>query len=281
MQRARDIAFRQCHALIQRCAELVDECDKADCPREDELACEPSYEAVALAVRACDDVLFYLVPYQKSFYCQKLRPRLVSFLHYWETCSSGCSIHSGCLFPSDNLELTGNDTVVSGCENDDSSGTGDDVSATSISLNVSDASLCDSESSSSYHVFGRHANRVVWMTDSIVFEYVRHAEVSCDSSSSSSLSFTSRDDGDCDASCTDSVMSGSEHYFGRHITRFRWTTANILFEYEKTCSSDRSELSGSMSSSPHKLEDVASNSCTLSAQSPIPLTAKRSRYTCS
>jgi hypothetical protein len=165
--------------------------------------------------------------------------------------------------------------------NDDSSGTDDDVSATSISHNASDASLSDSESSSSYRGFGRHVNRVVWMTDSIVFEYVRHAEVSCGSSSSSSLSFTSRDDGDCDASCTDSVMSGSEHYFGRHITRFRWTTANILFEYEKTCSLDRSELSGSMSSSPHKLEDVASNSCTLSAQSPIPLTAKRSRYTCS
>ena len=67
MQRARDIAFRQCHALIQRCAELVDECDKADCSREDELAYESSYDEVALAVRACDDVLFYLVPYQNRF----------------------------------------------------------------------------------------------------------------------------------------------------------------------------------------------------------------------
>ena len=277
MQRARDIAFRQCHALIQRCAELVDECDKADCSREDELAYESPYDEVALAVRACDDVLFYLVPYQKSFYCQKLRPRLVSFLHYWETCSSGCSIQSGCLSPADNLELTGNDAVESGCENDDSSGSSDDVSSTSITHNVSDASLSDSESSGSYHCFGRHVNRVVWMTDSIVFEYARHADVSCDSSSSSSLSFTSRDDGDSVASFIDSEMSGSDHYFGRHITRVRWVTANILFEYEQTCSLDRSELSGSMSSSPHKLEDVASQSCTSSVHSPIPPTAKRSR----
>jgi hypothetical protein len=91
IHRARHIAYIQCHILIHRCAELIDACDRVDCTRREKKVYETSYEEVAQAVRACDDVLFSLELSQKAFYCQKLRPRLVSMLHYWETCSSDSS----------------------------------------------------------------------------------------------------------------------------------------------------------------------------------------------
>ena len=80
MRRARVTSFRLCHALIHRCAQLVAATDHADCTGH--VADVTSYDAVASAVSSCDDVLVYMVPTEEAFYCQQLRPRLVSVLNY-------------------------------------------------------------------------------------------------------------------------------------------------------------------------------------------------------
>ena len=86
MRRARVTSFRLCHALIHRCAQLVDATDHADCTGH--VADVTSYDAVASAVSSCDDVLVYMVPTEEAFYCQQLRPRLVSVLDYLNESSS-------------------------------------------------------------------------------------------------------------------------------------------------------------------------------------------------
>ena len=51
-------------------------------------------DEVAHAVRACDDVLVYLIPSEKAFYCQQLRPRMVSIMSYLDCSRSGCSVQA-------------------------------------------------------------------------------------------------------------------------------------------------------------------------------------------
>jgi hypothetical protein len=72
---ARSVMFRQCHALLHRCAELVDAGDEHFCTNQPQL---PSYADMAMAVSACDDVLHFLVPTFKQFYREDIRPRLVA-----------------------------------------------------------------------------------------------------------------------------------------------------------------------------------------------------------
>jgi hypothetical protein len=95
--RARVVIFRLCHEYVLRCAVLVDACRlhqhrllcrndyTSDCiycrhAAVDLLCIPPSYDAMALAVAACDDVLHYLRPLCKSFYLNDLRPCLVEFM---------------------------------------------------------------------------------------------------------------------------------------------------------------------------------------------------------
>ena len=71
----RSAMFRQCQAILHRCAELVDICDAHFCTYLRPL---PAYEDMAEAVLACDDVAHFFVPTFKQFYWQDLRRRLVA-----------------------------------------------------------------------------------------------------------------------------------------------------------------------------------------------------------
>ena len=71
----RSTMFRQCQALLHRCAELVDACYAHFCTNMRPL---PAYEVMAEAVRACDDVYHFLVPTFQQFYREDLRRRLVA-----------------------------------------------------------------------------------------------------------------------------------------------------------------------------------------------------------
>jgi hypothetical protein len=114
LNRARVISFRLSHEYVQRCAELVDACRVHQhrllgrsrsipaciyCRHAavDVLSILPSYDAVALAVAACDDVLPYIRPLCKSFYLVDLRPCLVAFMADSESDS--------CDFDSDSAAL--------------------------------------------------------------------------------------------------------------------------------------------------------------------------------
>jgi hypothetical protein len=196
--RARDISFRLCQALIHHCSVLIDACDMADCTRTlgGNIAYETSYDEVARAVQACDDVLCCMVPSAKSFYCEQLRPRLVSIMDYLNVSDSECS------FQSDNesaspvkLVLNGSDAEVTGSSETDDSLT--DVSCdSSNSLLLSPTSsseTVDADCAVDSLCIGRHTIRLCWMTDNILFEYDRFTEVTCGSSKSSLLSPTSSD----------------------------------------------------------------------------------------
>jgi hypothetical protein len=289
MHQARALSFRQCHALIHRCAAIIDACDKADCSCPGQLASEMSYDEVAHAVRACDDVLVYLIPSEKAFYCQQLRPRMVSIMSYLDCSRSGCSVQAESVssFPV-SFDLTGNDAVVYGSENDVSELSINSLSASSMFENDSDTSLRDFESGSEHH-FGRHVVRVRWLTANIVFDYQRFADVTCDSSNLSSHSQLSIDldsvsassivDSDSDSSLSDCAVFDSEHHFGRHITRVRWMTSNILFEYQRfkdvTC--DARNLSSQLLTS-IDYEQATSGSVTQGDIHSVSPAAKRSRY---
>ena len=109
LNRARAISFRLSHEYVRRCAALVDACRmhqhtllcrSSSIPgciycrhtAVDLLSIPPSYDAVALAVAACDDVLPYIRPLCKSFYLFDLRPCLVAFMA--ESESDGCESDS-------------------------------------------------------------------------------------------------------------------------------------------------------------------------------------------
>ena len=98
LHQARNMAFQLSHEYVRRCAVLVDACNthqhtllcRSSLDR-DCIYCRhtfvdstssilPSYDAMALAVTACDDVLPYLRPLCKSFYIRDLRPCLVAFM---------------------------------------------------------------------------------------------------------------------------------------------------------------------------------------------------------
>ena len=170
--RARDISFRLCQALIHHCSVLIDACDMADCTRTlgVNIAYEASYDEVARAVQACDDVLSCMVPSAKSFYCEQLRPRLVSIMDYLNVSDSECS------FQSDSL------TDVS-CDSSYSLLLSPTSSSETVDTDCAVDSLC----------IGRHTIRLCWMTDNILFEYDRFTDVTCGSSNSSLLSPTSSD----------------------------------------------------------------------------------------
>jgi hypothetical protein len=97
ISRARVISRRLIHERVQRCAALVDagrmnqhsllcrsrvipDCIYCRHTAVDLLTDPPSYDDMALAVSACDDVLQYLTPPCKSFYLYDLRPCLVAFM---------------------------------------------------------------------------------------------------------------------------------------------------------------------------------------------------------
>ncbi len=98
LHQARNMSFQLSHEYVRRCAVLVDACRT----HQHSLLCRssldrnciycrhtfvatipsilPSYDAMALSVTACDDVLSYLRPLCKSFYIRDLRPCLVAFM---------------------------------------------------------------------------------------------------------------------------------------------------------------------------------------------------------
>lgn len=98
MRRARVLTYRLCDEYVERCALLaaavkkhqhIQICrsknDGSDCIFchlfADELVKSPlRYDAVDLAIAACDDVFPYLRPQCKSFYMHNLRPCMVAFL---------------------------------------------------------------------------------------------------------------------------------------------------------------------------------------------------------
>ena len=97
LSRARVISRRLSYERVQRCAALLDACRMhqhtllcrsrviPDCiycrhTAVDLLTDPPSYDDMALAVSACDDVFQYLTPHCKSFYLYDLRPCLVAFM---------------------------------------------------------------------------------------------------------------------------------------------------------------------------------------------------------
>jgi hypothetical protein len=98
MRRARVITYQLCDEYVERCALLVAAVNKhqhirlcrskndgSDCifcrPFADELVKSLlRYDAVELAIAACDDVLPYLRPQCKSFYIQNLRPCMIAFM---------------------------------------------------------------------------------------------------------------------------------------------------------------------------------------------------------
>ena len=105
LHRARVIIFRQCHEYLLRCAVLVDACHRhqhsthcrkrvscLECPftSVEPAPSLPSYDSMALAVAACDDVLRYLVPSMKQYYIHDLRPCLVAFMADSDTDCSEC-----------------------------------------------------------------------------------------------------------------------------------------------------------------------------------------------
>ena len=79
LHRARNMTFQLSHEFVFRCAALVDACRSHQ---------PPSYDAMALAVSVCDDVLPYLRPLCKTFYIRDLRPCLVAFMEDSEATGS-------------------------------------------------------------------------------------------------------------------------------------------------------------------------------------------------
>lgn len=97
MRRARDISIRLSDEYVERCAYLLAACRQhqhsllcrtrvygPDCPcRHRAPSAEPlppTYDAMSLAVAACDDVLQYLRPLSRSRYLSDYRPCLVAYM---------------------------------------------------------------------------------------------------------------------------------------------------------------------------------------------------------
>jgi hypothetical protein len=214
---AHDLSFRLCHALIHRCAVLLDHLTIEYGNRRGYLA---SHDPVAQAVRACDDVLYLMVSSERQFYSDKLRPGLVSFIMQ-DCCGSEQSSS-----PS-TIRSAVDDDELSGLETDDSE-------SESVSIIKCDESNCghiDWQSAGSEHDFGRHVISWRWMTSNIVFEYEQYASDSDESSRSSSIV---QDYSDSDS--FDWQSAGCEQDSGRHIIRWRWMTSNIVFNYEQYAS---------------------------------------------
>ena len=113
LHQARNMAFQLSHEYVRRCAVLVDACRTHQhtllcCSSlvRDCIYCRhtfvdstssilPSYDAMALAVTACDDVLPYIRPLCKAFYIRDLRPCLVSFMEDSESADSDNGVHEG------------------------------------------------------------------------------------------------------------------------------------------------------------------------------------------
>jgi hypothetical protein len=81
LNRARVKSFQKCYARLQRCAALVDACNihayfDAALPL-------PSYDTVALAITAVDDVLPFVAISMKQYYIEDLRPSLVSVMEHY------------------------------------------------------------------------------------------------------------------------------------------------------------------------------------------------------
>ena len=111
ISRARVQIFRGCHEYLQRCAVLVDACSihrhyllcskNVTCSESNALASvKPSYDSIALAIAACDDVLPYLVPSMKQFYIYDLRRSLVANMQDSESDSSDCESDDKVLAPA-------------------------------------------------------------------------------------------------------------------------------------------------------------------------------------
>ncbi len=70
-----------CHVLIRRCADLADACAL----RFSHPELEPSYDVMAQAVLAADDVIYYLHSDHKKLYLNEIRPTLVRFMQDSDT----------------------------------------------------------------------------------------------------------------------------------------------------------------------------------------------------
>lgn len=112
LHRARNMTIQLSHEYVRRCAVLVDACRThqhtqlcrtsidRDCiycrhTAVDTCSIPPSYDAMALAVSACDDVLPYVRPLCKSFYIHDLRPCLVAFMTDTDSECNDSDSHSG------------------------------------------------------------------------------------------------------------------------------------------------------------------------------------------
>jgi hypothetical protein len=112
LHRARNMTIQLSHEYVRRCAALVDACRThqhtqlcrtsidRDCiycrhTAVDICSIPPSYDAMALAVSACDDVLPYVRPLCKSFYIHDLRPCLVAFMTDTDSECNDSDSHSG------------------------------------------------------------------------------------------------------------------------------------------------------------------------------------------
>ena len=97
MRRARDISNRLSDEYVERCAYLLAACRQhqhsllcrtraygPDCPcrfrAPSSEPLPPTYDAMSLAVAACDDVLQYLRPLGRSRYLSDYRPSLVAYM---------------------------------------------------------------------------------------------------------------------------------------------------------------------------------------------------------
>lgn len=92
MHRARCKCFQLCHALVHRCAVLVDAC-RSHYSVNSTLK-HPAYDEMAFAVTACDDVLHFLVPSLKRYYVNDLRRCLVAFMADSESDTSDSATES-------------------------------------------------------------------------------------------------------------------------------------------------------------------------------------------
>jgi len=81
LNRARVKSFQQCYDRMQRCAVLVDAGNMH--AYVDAALPQPSYNTVALAISAVDDVLPFAARSMKQYYIQDLRPCLVAFMEHY------------------------------------------------------------------------------------------------------------------------------------------------------------------------------------------------------
>ena len=93
LNRARVKSFQQCYARLQRCAELVDACNMhAYCGAA---LPHPSYDTVAFAISAVDDVLPFVARLMQQYYIADLRPSLVAFMEHYNCSDDETVAHCG------------------------------------------------------------------------------------------------------------------------------------------------------------------------------------------